>query len=177
MHCCKSQRRKDQNTTQRVIVGSGKMHTYVFLLFLFIGSTLNKKEGDFGTITACRYKNRSLRLDCSYAYCKDSPEFTCTFTASVEFLKANTSTDCKPVLEDHRVQYLNKTTSYSCNLTRKGTTYVKNITIDYSIGKGKAIIKDCPDTTGLLMHRSPTLLWPVVVLSLWRVLRTDSQTT
>ncbi|KAI9548110.1 hypothetical protein NQZ68_013130 [Dissostichus eleginoides] len=167
----------DQNTTQRVIVGSGKMHTYVFLLFLFIGSTLNKKQGDFGTFTACRYKNNSLRLDCSYGECQHSPKFVCTFTASVEFLKANTSTNCKPVLPDHRGQYRNKTTIYSCNLMRKGTTYVKNITINYSILKGKAFIKPCPDTTGLLMHRSPTLLWPVVVLSLWRVLSTDSQTT
>lgn len=89
------------------------------------------------TIKVCHNILIYLRLDCSYADCKPSPTFSCTFTASVEFLKANTSTNCKPVLPDHRVLYINKTTSYSCNLTRKGTTYVKNITIDYSIGKGR----------------------------------------
>ncbi|KAK5869017.1 hypothetical protein PBY51_009981 [Eleginops maclovinus] len=111
------------------------MHISVFLLFLFMDSTLNLKLGDFGTLAAC-YKNNSLRLDCFYTPCERSPSYVCKFTASTGLLAANTSNNCKPVLPDHRLQYFNQITSYNCTLTRRGKKYVKHITIDYSKGKG-----------------------------------------
>lgn len=55
----------------------------------------------------------------------------------------------------------------------KTSATVPNLSLTFPSG----YIKPCPATIGLLLHRAPTLLWPVVILSLWRVLVTDSQTT
>ncbi|XP_028428661.1 uncharacterized protein LOC114552215 isoform X2 [Perca flavescens] len=151
------------------------MYISLFLLFLLIGSTSTKGSGNFGIFTAC-IDNNNLRLECYYPGCQDSPPYTCVFMTSNGSLPANPSKLCKLCLLNHPVLYANKTMNYSCILTRRNRREEKQITIDYSILKGnQGHISPCSGTTGYLLHRSPPLLWPVVILSLWRVL--GSQTT
>ncbi|XP_056230689.1 uncharacterized protein LOC130168120 isoform X2 [Seriola aureovittata] len=153
------------------------MYICLSLLFFFMGSTA-KKQGDFGIFTACTTKNKSLRLDCYYANCPDSPSFKCTFMTSSGVVISNATDDnCKLTLPDEGPLYTKKVKNYNCTLKRKERTEHKQISVDFSIRHGKKRIKPCPDTTGLLLHQAPTSLWPVVILSLWRVLVTDSQTT
>ncbi|KAK9520431.1 hypothetical protein VZT92_020317 [Zoarces viviparus] len=152
------------------------MHISLSLLFLLIGSTWTLKEGDFGILTACT-SNSSLRLQCRYALCKGSPPFSCTFSTSDGSLPANQSNKCNITIPNHSVLFEHKPMTYYCTLTRKLRMEEKQITIDYSIRKGKKSIKSCKGSTGLLLHRPPTFLCPVVVLSLWRVLGTDGSTT
>ncbi|KAF1393655.1 hypothetical protein PFLUV_G00018290 [Perca fluviatilis] len=149
------------------------MYISLFLLFLLIGSTSTKRSGNFGIFTAC-IDNTSLRLECHYQGCRDSPPYDCVFMTSNRSLPANPSNPCKLHLPDHPVLYANKPMNYSCILTRRNRREEKQITIDYRMGK-KGHISPCSGTTGYLLHRSPPLLWPVVILSLWRVL--SSQTT
>ncbi|XP_041796625.1 uncharacterized protein LOC121609133 [Chelmon rostratus] len=176
VHCCKSQKRKEQK--KRTNVESGKMHISLSLLLFFIGSASAKKQGDFGIFSACITKNNSLRLDCYYAECPSSPPFICEFmTSDGSLLAKGTNEMCRLFLPDHPLLHGNKTTNYNCTLTRRNRREEKQITIDYSIRTGKQRIKPCRATTGMLLQEAPTLLWPMVIVSLWRVLVTDSQTT
>ncbi|XP_078023468.1 uncharacterized protein LOC144462763 [Epinephelus lanceolatus] len=152
------------------------MYIALSLLLLFIGSTSAGKTGDFGILTACTIK-QDLRLECYYANCSSSPSFECEFKTSNGSQLTSKSKTCRYTLVNHTVEYKQNITSYNCTLTRKDRREEKQITINYNIRKGPKQIKRCRDTTGLLLHPAPALLWPVVILSLWRVLVTDSQTT
>ncbi|KAM3616013.1 uncharacterized protein V6R79_010822 [Siganus canaliculatus] len=114
-----------------------KMYMSLSLLFL-IDSSLPAKQGDFGIFTACTTKNDGLRLDCYYASCRKSPSFSCEFKAWNGTSLATASDDmCKYFVSDHRLLYGNKTTNYNCTLIRRKRREDKQITIDYSIRKGK----------------------------------------
>lgn len=145
------------------------------------------------------------RLNCHYANCSTpSPPFDCKFMTSNRSLLAETTNEkCWHILQDHKLHHANKTTNYTCILTRRKRKEEKHITIDYSTCRGKSkykthifkkcigrallgiisiplppdCIRPCRNMLGLLSHQAPAALWPVVFLSLWRVLSTDNQTT
>ncbi|KAG7222466.1 hypothetical protein INR49_016235, partial [Caranx melampygus] len=108
----------------------------LLLFFLFVGSH-GKKQGDFGIFTSCIAKNSSLRLECYYAACPQSPPFSCTFMANGVVLYTATNDMCKMFFPDQSVLSANGTTSYNCTLTRKKRTEEKQLTIDPRKRTGK----------------------------------------
>ncbi|KAL6104956.1 uncharacterized protein ACO6RY_06585 [Pungitius sinensis] len=137
----------------------------LLLLVLLTDSALTLKQGNFGLLTACT-SNSNLRLDCHYAGCQESPPFNCFFWSPDGPLPVSQSKLCKPLIPNHHLLYVNKTTTYYCMLTRRHRTEEKQVTIDYSSKKGKGYIQPCKSPAGFLLHRPPTFLWPLVILSL-----------
>ncbi|XP_026049118.1 uncharacterized protein LOC113036816 isoform X1 [Astatotilapia calliptera] len=150
-----------------------KMQVPGALLFLVMGSISAKKVGDFGVFTACidTKENNSLRLQCYYQDCSQPPymPFSCEFkTSNGGILATMKNTMCKNYtvpLTEHSLSELQETgnvTNFTCTLTRNKRTETKNITIDYKAHKEKQRVPKC-------CAASPTSLWPVVLLTLWRV--------
>nr|XP_014263203.1 uncharacterized protein LOC106674691 isoform X2 [Maylandia zebra] len=150
-----------------------KMQVPGALLFLVMGSISAKKMGDFGVFTACidTKENNSLRLQCYYQDCSQPPykPFSCKFkTSNGGILATMENTMCKNYtvpLTEHSPSELEETgnvTNFTCTLTRNKRTETKNITIDYKTHKEKQRVPKC-------CAASPTSLWPVVLLTLWRV--------
>lgn len=83
------------------------------------------------------------RLNCHYANCSTlSTSFDCKFMTSNRSLLAEaTNEKCWHILQDHRLHHANKTTNYTCILTRRKRREEKHITIDYSICRGKSKYK------------------------------------
>ncbi|XP_077962383.1 uncharacterized protein LOC144410311 isoform X2 [Gasterosteus aculeatus] len=140
------------------------MNVSLSLLLLLTGSALTLKQGNFGLLTACT-SNSDLRLDCHYADCPGSPPFDCLFWSPDGPLPASQSKLCRPVIPDHHLLHRNKTTTYYCVLTRRNRKEEKRITIDYSSRKGRGYMQPCKSAAGFLLHRPPTFLWPLVILS------------
>ncbi|KAG7479049.1 hypothetical protein JOB18_016474 [Solea senegalensis] len=144
-----------------------KMYITLSLLLFFTGSSSAKKQGDFGLFNACITKNASLSLECNYPNCSGSPSFFCEFKTSTGVSLFNgTDHTCRYIIADHGQQHGANVMSYNCTLKRKNRIEEKQITIDYSIKKGKKRIKPCSHA-GLHLHEAPAAMWPVLLLSLW----------
>ncbi|CAB1428537.1 unnamed protein product [Pleuronectes platessa] len=169
----KNKRQKaDQRRIQTMYI------SLTLFVFSFMGSSAIK-DGNFGRFTACITMNGTLRLNCYYPDCKGSPPFDCQYkTSSGHVIATGQSTNkCEFYPPNQGPLYTNKTTTYSCTLTRNIRDEEMQIVINYSITKGKKAIKPCPGTTGLILHQAPAVLWPVLTVSLWRLLVPDRQTT
>lgn len=96
-----------------------------------------------GNAVWCWIVNHHLihsRLNCHYANCSTLfTSFDCKFMTSNRSLLAEaTNKKCWHILQDHRLHHANKTTNYTCILTRRKRREEKHITIDYSICRGKS---------------------------------------
>ncbi|KAK2847477.1 hypothetical protein Q5P01_010476 [Channa striata] len=163
-----TQKRKAQKADQR---GIRKMYLSLSILFVCIGLTSAVKQGDFGIFETCITKNATLRLRCYYAPCPQVTSFTCKFIWNGSVLFEDSDELCK--FYDHGHEYKSQIMNYTCELKRRKRTEKKQIIVDYTTRKGKLALKDCLDTTGLLLHQAPTLLWPVIG-SLWMLFITDN---
>ncbi|KAL0972950.1 hypothetical protein UPYG_G00196900 [Umbra pygmaea] len=161
---------------------------YSTLLCLFLAS-YSEKQWDFGTLTACITENNTLMLECRYPNCAGSnTPYHCSFltttgdnvvlgSSNQKYSKTNYS--IFTITKEGACQlnllgqpyYVNKT-SYNCTLKRKNNEAKKTITLErkkYTVNQKTNTMKICSNM-GLLLHQTPTLLWPVVLgISKWRI--------
>ncbi|KAJ3590957.1 hypothetical protein NHX12_008905 [Muraenolepis orangiensis] len=77
-------------------------------------------------------------LECYYAHCPGSPNFTCQFTVNdTKSLGRRTEKSCDMVLHNHKDLHPNQANTYNCTLTRQKRREEKIITVDHSIKNGK----------------------------------------
>ncbi|KAK6295812.1 hypothetical protein J4Q44_G00335250 [Coregonus suidteri] len=139
--------------------GIGNMFVFsTKLLFLVLVTCSAEKKGNFGKLTACITEDNSLMLKCRYPQCTGSPSFNCNFLTTEDGVLLGSSYN--------NFQTRNDSTF---DITAKGMEERKNITINYRNPHNKQHIKTC-STMGLMLHQAPTLLWPVVFMSLWKIL-------
>lgn len=105
---------------------------------------------DYGTLSACVYKNQSLKVECLYPACDDNTPFNCDLydvkentrtligssnwamvNGKVSYLNAS-SGKCILIIKDHATMYLNKTKIYTCFLSRRRIKEEKNLTVKYN---------------------------------------------
>ncbi|KAK7883160.1 hypothetical protein WMY93_029334 [Mugilogobius chulae] len=125
--------------------------------------SLALKQGDFGTLRACT-RNNSLRLECFYANCTGSPSYSCHISSSDVTPRVSTNM-CKVTIKNHKSKYVNISTHFNCTLIRRKRVERRNVTVDYSIKKGKLRIKPCQG--GACSVQQPVVvicLWPSVIL-------------
>lgn len=146
-----------------------QMVSSLFLHFLLIASVSTKKEGDFGIFSICT-KNNTIRLSCYYptcTECKKCTSFSCEFFSNGTRLGNTSGDSCQHF---HEPQLPINLTNYTCRLTRNKRREYKTL-IKVQTYK----LKICSGTTGMHLHLTLTLLWPLMVLPLWEILLTEKQ--
>lgn len=135
-----------------------------------LSAVFSAKKADFGILTACVNKNRSLVIQCSYPAC-DNTVFNCDIyefegntqtligTSNKQMVNKNivylnSSVECQLTIKNN-VIYNNKI--YKCLLSRRTSKEEKNITV-----KNFDKLKACT-SSGLFLHGVSGLLWSIAV--------------